>query len=467
MTHLFDPPTPNFPEHNDPQNVDSPCVDRLQTVEDSNSQIDVTANEQIDSQSVLRNPNFLSLWSGQVFSQIADKIFLVLVIAIVSTQFQHEGETISGWVSAVMVSFTIPAILFGSIAGVYVDRWNKKTVLVSSNILRGALVLSIPLILWVTKNSVLPWGAPTGFWGLLCITFLVSTFTQFFTPAEQAAITLVVEKPKLLAANSLYTTTIMAALILGFAIGEPLLALSDHLWYNFGQEILVGGSYLLAGFILIILKTGETKEDLHRDSFNVWNDIKEGLQYLKHKKTSLSALIQLICTFSIIAALTVLAVRLAEVMPEIKSEQFGFLLAVASLGMAIGAGVVAKLGDRCSRQTLSLVGSIGMCIFLGMLAVFSDRFGLGLVAIAGTGIFAGLCVIPMQTVIQEETPEDVRGKVFGLQNNAVNIALSLPLSVAGIAESYFGLQQVIFALSAIALFTGLLTWYIARQLIES
>ncbi|MCX5934111.1 MAG: hypothetical protein NTU99_04885, partial [Pseudanabaena sp. LacPavin_0818_WC45_MAG_42_6] len=65
MTHLFDPPTPNFPEHNDPQNVDSPRVDRLQTVEESNSQIDVTANEQIDSQSVLRNPNFLSLWSGQ------------------------------------------------------------------------------------------------------------------------------------------------------------------------------------------------------------------------------------------------------------------------------------------------------------------------------------------------------------------------------------------------------------------
>ena len=113
---------------------------------------------------------------------------MVLVIAIVSTQFQHEGETISGWVSAVMVAFTIPAILFGSIAGVYVDRWKKKTVLVSSNILRGVLVLSIPLLLWITKNSVLPWGAPTGFWGLLCITFLVSTFTQFFTPAEQSAI---------------------------------------------------------------------------------------------------------------------------------------------------------------------------------------------------------------------------------------------------------------------------------------
>jgi sugar phosphate permease len=108
-----------------------------------------------------------------------------------------------------------------------------------------------------------------------------------------------------------------------------------------------------------------------------------------------------------------------------------------------------------------------MSAFLGMLAIFSDRFGLGLIAIAGTGIFAGLCVIPMQTVIQEETPEDMRGKVFGLQNNAVNIALSLPLSVAGIAESYFGLQKVIFALSAIAIATGLLAWYIARQLVEA
>jgi len=464
MTHLFDPPTPNLPEPHDSDHADT---HGKTDTHGNNGEVLETPDIPIDSKSVLRNPNFLSLWSGQVFSQIADKIFLVLVIAIVSTQFQNEGETISGWVSAVMVSFTIPAILFGSIAGVYVDRWNKKTVLVSSNILRGVLVLSIPLLLWVTKNSVLPWGAPTGFWGLLCITFLVSTFTQFFTPAEQSAIALVVEKPKLLAANSLYTTTIMAALILGFALGEPLLALSDHLWHNVGQEILVGGSYLLAGIILLMLKTGETKEDLHRDSFHLWNDIKEGLQYLKHKKTSLSALIQLICTFSIIAALTVLAVRLAEVMPEIKSEQFGFLLAVASLGMAIGAGVVAKLGDRCSRQMLALIGSIGMAVFLGMLAIYSDRFGLGLIAIAGTGLFAGLSVIPMQTVIQEETPEDMRGKVFGLQNNAVNIALSLPLSVAGIAESYFGLQKVIFALSAIALATGLLAWYIARQLVES
>jgi Major Facilitator Superfamily. len=120
-------------------------------------------------------------------------------------------------------------------------------------------------------------------------------------------------------------------------------------------------------------------------------------------------------------------------MPEIKSEQFGILLADASLGMAIGAGIVARLGHLLKRQTMALIGSLGMAVFMIGLAYFCDRFWIGLAMISGTGIFAGLCVIPMQTVIQEETPEEMRGKVFGLQNNAVNIALSLPLAVAGIS----------------------------------
>jgi MFS family permease len=79
---------------------------------------------------VLRNRNFVALWSGQVFSQLADKVYLVLMIAIIGSQFDAPDQSISGWVSAVMVAFTIPAVLFGSLAGVYVDRWSKQAVLV-------------------------------------------------------------------------------------------------------------------------------------------------------------------------------------------------------------------------------------------------------------------------------------------------------------------------------------------------
>jgi MFS family permease len=437
MTHLFDPPTIP-PSTGSPEPTPEP------------------------SKSVLTNPNFLSLWSGQIFSQIADKVFLVLAIAIVSTRFQQEGEPISGWVSAVMVAFTIPAILFGSIAGVYIDRWSKKLVLVASNLLRGVLVLSISPLLWLTKDFAPVGGSSVSFWSLLIVTFLVSTFTQFFTPAEQSAITLVVERPKLLSANSIYTTTIMGALILGFALGEPLLAFANHVIPKVGQEVVVGGSYLLAGFILLLLKTGESAATFNQQNIHIWTDIKEGLQYLGENRATKAALLQLVCTFSVIAALTVLAVRLAEVIPEIKAEQFGLLLADASVGMAIGAAVVGRFGHYMSRQRFALVGSTGMAVFLAVLAFFNARFFPALGAIAGIGLFAGLCVIPMQTVIQEETPEEVRGKVFGLQNNAVNIALSLPLAVAGIAESYWGLKIVITILSVLALVSGIFTWRISR-----
>ena len=79
---------------------------------------------------VLKNSQFLILWSGQIFSQLADKVYLVMMIAIIANQFQLPNQPISKWVSPIMIAFTIPAVLFGSLAVVYVDRWSKKPVLV-------------------------------------------------------------------------------------------------------------------------------------------------------------------------------------------------------------------------------------------------------------------------------------------------------------------------------------------------
>ena len=141
---------------------------------------------------VLKNRAFLTLWSGQVFSQLADKVYLVLMIALIASRFQQDDQPISGWVSSTMIASTIPAILFGSIAGVYVDRWSKKGVLVATNLLRGLLVFSLPVMLWAVKDWA-PWGeTPVGFALMLVITFLVSTLTQFFAPAEQSVMPLLV-----------------------------------------------------------------------------------------------------------------------------------------------------------------------------------------------------------------------------------------------------------------------------------
>lgn len=417
---------------------------------------------------VLRNQNFLALWSGQVFSQLADKVYLVLMIALIATHFQGEDQTISGWVSAIMIAFTIPAVLFGAAAGVYVDRWSKKTVLVATNLLRGGLVLSIPLLLWLTTDMNLG-QLPLGFSGLLLITFFVSTLTQFFAPAEQATIPLIVEKNNLLSANSLYTTTMMASVIIGFAVGEPLLALADQFVHyfslnlTFGKELVVGGSYALAGLLLLLLKTGEKNGIPDHDPPHPLADLREGFRYIKSHLHIRNALIQLIILFSIFAALAVLAVRLAEVLPGMKASQFGFLLAASGIGMGIGATLVGHLGHRFSHPQLSLIGSIGMAISLLGLSFGTHYLWLAVLLIILLGIFAAVVGVPMQTTIQGETPEDMRGKVFGLQNNAINIALSLPLALAGVAETLFGLPVVFIGLAVMAIGGGILSWYIFRD----
>ncbi len=414
---------------------------------------------------VLHNRNFLRLWAGQVFSQLADKVYLVLMIALITTRFQSADQTVSGWVSAIMVAFTIPAVLFGSVAGVYVDRWPKKTVLVLTNLLRGGLVLVLPTLLWLLAG----WGSigavPVGFWGLLGVTFCVSTLTQFFAPAEQAAIPLIVERSQLLSANSLYTLTMMVAVVVGFAAGEPLLSLADMLvsglGISWGRELVLGGCYAIAGLLLLFLKTGENTAALNPDPPHIWQDIQDGLNYLNQQKTVRAALIQLVILFSVFAALAVLVVRMAEILPEIKSSQFGFLLAAGGVGMAIGVFVLGHWGEQLSHRQLSLVGAIGMAASLSGLSLFTLHLWPSLLLLCCLGTFAALVGVPMQTTIQAETPEEMRGKIFGLQNNAVNIALSLPLVLAGVAETFLGLPTVLLVLASVVIVGGIFTWYIS------
>jgi MFS family permease len=298
---------------------------------------------------VLKNANFLALWSGQVFSQLADKVYLVLMIAIIASTFQQPGQSISSWVSAIMIAFTIPAVLFGYLAGAFVDRWQKKTVLVVTNLLRGMFVLVLPMVLWMSQGLQLG-KLPLGFCLMLGITFLVSTLTQFFAPAEQSAIPLIVKREQLLAANSLYTTTMMASVIIGFAVGEPVLDFADRLLSNLGngltmgKELVVGGAYCFAGLLLLLMRIRETPNNSEQESVHVLAEIRDGVAYLGKNRRVRSAMMQLTILFCVFAALAVLAVRLAEVIPAIESDQFGFLLAAGGVGMGIGAAILGHFG---------------------------------------------------------------------------------------------------------------------------
>ncbi|WP_259722115.1 MFS transporter [Synechococcus sp. CS-1328] len=419
----------------------------------------------------------MRLWIGQVFSQLADKFYIVLMVfliaqywvtdtpgtnpalaeaaAVMRMDVETRAQVITLLATGIYVANTIPAMVLGTVAGVWADRWPKRGVMVASNGLRAALVLLAPLCL---IPGPVWFGLSWGYWGLVGMTFLESVLTQFFAPAEQAVIPLLVPGPLLLAANSLYQATSMAATILGFALGDPILRLLRNGLAQFGIQ---GGEFLLLplcyGLAAVAISTIQLQEQRQLDrQTTVWQEIGDGLQVLRARPSVRTAMVHLVLLYSLLAALYVLAISLASGVEGLGPTRFGVLLAMSGVGLAVGALAMAQLGHGINRRVLASagLGTIAWClVLLGQLRG-SLVFTLLLCGLLGVG--AALLAIPAQTTIQEDTPEAQRGKVFGLQNNLINIALSLPLVLAGTVVSRYGLLPVLWGLAAIALLAAVI-----------
>lgn len=392
------------------------------------------------------------LWIGQVLSQLADKVFLVLAIALLENYPLLPGMEDTRR-SDLFMAFTLPAVLFGSAGGIFVDRFPKKLILVGSDVLRGLFTLVIPLL-------------PQQFAILLLLTFAISTVTQFFAPAEQAAIPLLVKQENLLAANALFSTTMMGALIVGFAVGEPMLSLAQSWLGTNGQEIVVGVLYLLSAAIMQPINFREytpRKSDRSR-SVNAWAEFIEGLRYLRKNRLILNAMLQITTLYCVFAALTVLSIRLAAEF-GLKEKQFGLFLAAAGVGMVFGAAIMGHWGDRFHHKPLPLFGFLSMAFVLGVFTFTHNLvLALGLCGLLGVG--AALIGVPMQTLIQQQTPTQMHGKVFGFQNHAVNIALSAPLLITERLTNAFGLRSVLIGMSIMVIVVGTWAWRNTRRVLR-
>lgn len=410
---------------------------------------------------LLRNRPFLALWTGQLLAQVADKIFYVLLIILLKTGGYTPGQnTEHSMLSAVMIAYTLPAIVFGSAAGIVVDRFSKKQMLIACNVIRAVLIVALPFL-------------PKAFVVLLTMTFLVSTVTQFFAPAEAAAVPLAVGREGLMSANALFASSTMGGIIVGMTIGEPLFSWVKHSFGAASQEFLLGGLYLISAGLIYTMRIKEAHVGSSGKNVHPWQDLKEGLRYLKHNHLVSNAMVQLTILYSVFAALQVLAIALSGKI-GLKETQFGFLLAAAGVGMVFGAAFLGHWGASFHQKPLPLIGFLMMGFVLAMFAFVRQLWvGFGLSALFGFG--ASLINGPMQALIQEKTPESMRGKVFGLENNAINIALSLPLALTGpltdavskaVGSDDLGLRIVLLSLGFLVSVMGMAAWRHTRKVLQ-
>ena len=180
----------------------------------------------------LRIRPFLFLIASEFFSQFSMNLFnFALLIVVFSVANSNTA------VSGVVIAFTLPALIFGILAGVWVDRWNKKSVLIVTNLLRALIVF--PLAFFYRSLGL-----------VYLATFGVAMATQFFIPAETPIIPLLVKKDLLLSANALFGMGIYASIFLAYALSGPILLM-------FGKTnifILLTALFLIAGIFAALIK---------------------------------------------------------------------------------------------------------------------------------------------------------------------------------------------------------------------
>src|SRR6266480_5811991 len=212
---------------------------------------------------VLKNKSFFSLWLSEIFSLTGFHMvnFLLILIAFSLT---NSNTAVSG----VVLAFSIPAILFGVVAGIYVDRWNKRQVLFVTNAVRFFLVILLGLFF---KNLPV----------LYSVTFAVAIVTQFFIPAETPIIPLLVEKKHLLFANALFSLAWFGAALIAYALSGPLLSFFGTTYALF----IIAGFFLIAAFcVLGIQYTHHTISQNQGVSEHVFTQIKKTFQIIFETK---------------------------------------------------------------------------------------------------------------------------------------------------------------------------------------
>lgn len=417
--------------------------------------------------SLFANRSFCMLWLAQIFSQFADRIIFVVFVTIIAINFDPSGKSTSlqSWL---YIAFTIPAVLLTAIAGVFIDIWNKKAVMIITNILRGIIILLLPLF---DKTLM----------SLYVLAFLMSSVTQFFVPAEAAIIPSVANKYQLMTANSLFTTTMMASLIFGFALGDPMINIFGINYVHWGIGIFF---FLAAGCLAFVNYKPEKKHG--RKEITFFKDLKEGLIYIKGAPIVRSAMLKLAGLFSIIVMLSIMSIGLSQkylypTTPAIGAQKFAYIVVYCGVGMVLGAFCVGRYLRKMEKHLLVYVGILVCAISLLMFSLlplipqqilfhfnsktlfmlYLDKFDLTypMLYCYMTAMLMGLSTafiaIPTQTILHTQIDKQVRGKVFGILFTLLSTASTLPVLVTAWGAEIFGIAKMIFGISLPILFFGI------------
>jgi MFS family permease len=419
---------------------------------------------------VFRNRPFLLLWLSQVFTQVGGNMVLYgLTVIILETTRSNTA------VSVLILSFLVPAVLFSAVAGVYVDRFDKRLVLVATNLLRAALFV----LLWFSGDNLAL---------LLVLNVVISTVTVFFAPAEASMIPQLVPRSQLVSANGVFTLTLNVAFGVGYALlGSIVVTIAGAP----GLILVVAAFYLVAALFCWWLPPAPpaAREDGHgiidpetgEAMTSTIAQLREGISFIRSHRSISWSLIYLGIAASLVGVLGVLGPLFAAESLNLEVKDFAVVVLPLVFGIVTGILLLNSFGHLLPRRRIIEFGLIALGGFVilivsagpisrflqnaeraaGIATALADFTSL-LAVVVFIALLAGVayaCVaIPAQTQLQEDIPEDTRGRVFGVLNMLVSVSSFLPIIIVGPLSDIVGSTAVLMGVGVLILLSGVVSF---------
>ncbi len=396
---------------------------------------------------VLKNRQFLKLWGAQLTSQIAAQL-LNYALLIRIYDIASETSFANSAVSLLIVAIGLPAIFLAVPAGAYVDHRDRKTVLVWTNAFRALLV---PMLIFLDTQIL----------AVYMLVFLISIFSQFFVPAEGAALPKLVSKKELVAANSLFIFTLNASFIIGYSLAGPVIAKSGiHAVY-----VIVTIAFLVATMLSLLLPripaVHEGRFDLKGISRSIARDLKGHFGEIVGSKVLLFPMVLIALAQTIVGVVSALAPALSESFFQVGLEQSSYWLVMpAGIGLVLGSVFAAKLLQHRNKVKVifvSLFCASAILVALPIVGASSQGAFLKAMSIIMTftlGVFNAMILVSAQTLLQYASTDRLRGQVFGTLNMMINIAALVPVFAAGLLADTFNALAVIAGVGAMLFIVG-------------
>jgi len=405
----------------------------------------------------LHNRSFFFLWLAEIFSQIAMNM-LNFILIIVAYELTNSNSAVSG----IVLAFTIPAVIFGLLAGVYVDRWDKKKVLFATNFFRACLLIVLAIC---HKN--IP--------ALYLLTFAVSTITQFFIPAETPVIPLIVQGELLYSANALFGIALYGAILIAYGLSGPFL-----LFFQPAVSLVILGLifFLASVCIFFVKEPNLRKKRIAVRHLSIHEELRQAFSLILRTKEVYSSFLLLIIVQLLILIISVLGPGYAQHVLGIGIEKFPILFVTpAAIGLVTGSILITHYFHHYPKHRSARLGlfiaAIAVCLlpygsklsskaFIQTINVYLPKFLMInilhiMVFLAFViGIALALIFVPSNTILQEKTSDEIRGKIYGTLNAVVSLCSIIPVILAGSLADVFGVGLVLTSLGIIIGIVGVL-----------